>query len=428
LYGAFLDMTFIGELLMLVHRVPFPPDKGDKIRSYNQLKYLVDQGWRVHLCTLADDPADLQYVEELKKMCVSVVIEPLNSRVQKLKSVSAPLMGLPMSSRYFYNEKLQERVNAVLSQQPISAVFCFCSPMAEYLRRASVDPLLRKQSRPITYVMDLVDVDSDKWEQYANRYPAPMKWIYSLEGRLLKRYERQVTEWFDAVILVSEEEANVCRQRTGCEHKIHAVGNGVDLSYFYPNTEDKPPRNVRISFCGAMGYLPNVDAVCWFAREVLPRIRMALGDVEFWIVGGGGGDDVQKLKKLPGVRVTGRVDDVRPFVWDSDLSVAPIRIARGIQNKVLEAMAMGVAALVTPQAFEGLEAEAGRDIVVAPAEPEAFATEAIELLRNPERRQAITQSARRIVVAEYSWEGRLRVLDDLLRGNYSGEVSLQAAI
>jgi sugar transferase (PEP-CTERM/EpsH1 system associated) len=402
-------MVTRGDLLMIVHRVPYPPDKGDKIRSFNELKFLVDQGWRIHLCALVDDPADFQHAAELKKLCASVTLEPISPKLQKIKSVTAPLMGLPMSARYFYNKKLQQRVNAVLSEQPITALLCFCSPMAEYLRRASVT-----RSRQISYVMDLVDVDSDKWEQYAERHSVPMKWVYRMEGKLLHTYERQVTEWFDAVILVSDAEADVFRRRVGLPHKIHGVGNGVDLNYFTPSAEKKSNRNLRISFCGAMSYMPNIEAVTWFAHEVLPRIREALGEVEFWIVGGGAGEEVRALEKLPGVRVTGRVDDVRPFVWDSDLAVAPIRIARGIQNKVLEAMALGVAALVTPQAFEGLEAEAGRDLVVVPAESEAFAKAAIELLRDPERRQSIAGSARKMVEEKYSWEGRLQVLETLL--------------
>jgi polysaccharide biosynthesis protein PslH len=420
-------MTDRGELLMVVHRVPYPPDKGDKIRSFNQLKFLVERGWKVHLCTLADDPSDMQYAVELLKLCASVTIEPLHSKLQKIKSLSAIIMRLPMSARYFYSENLQQRVNDVLGNHPISAVLCFCSPMAEYLRRASVNPLPHGRSRHVSYIMDLVDVDSDKWGQYAEHHSAPMKWVYHLESQLLHRYERSVTDWFDAVVLVSEAEADVFRNRTGYRHKIHAVGNGVDLAYFHPADKKNIRTNTRISFCGAMNYLPNIDAVCWFAREVLPRIREELGEIEFWIVGGAAGNDVRALENLPGVRVTGRVDDVRPFVWDSDLSVAPIRIARGIQNKVLEAMAMGVATLVTPQAFEGLEAEAGRELIVSPAEPEEFAAVAIELLRDPQRRQDIARYARLMVEEKYSWEGRLQVLDDLLLGSFRDISEVQPA-
>ncbi|WP_041532309.1 TIGR03087 family PEP-CTERM/XrtA system glycosyltransferase [Pelobacter propionicus] len=409
-------MTVRGDLLMIVHRVPYPPDKGDKIRSYNQLRFLTEQGWRVHLCALADDPVDLGHVEELGRLCATVAIEPINPLFQKIRSLSAPLRGLPMSARFFYSSDLQKKVDQILSHHPVSAVLCFCGPIAEYLRRSSCTPLSQASDRQMTCVMDLVDVDSDKWEQYAQRHAVPLKWVFRLEGWLLRRYEQQITHWFDAVALVSEAEADVFRNRTGLLHKIHAVGNGVDLAYFHPSVETTGQRNLRISFCGAMGYLPNIDAVCWFAREVLPRIRETLGDVEFWIVGGGAGEEVRVLETYPGVRVTGRVADVRPFVWESDLSVAPIRIARGIQNKVLEAMAMGIATLVTPQAFEGLEVEAGRDLLVVPAEPELFAAKAIEMLRELGWRHDMALHARRAVEEKYSWSARLQALDELLRG------------
>ena len=407
-------MTTRGDLLMIVHRIPYPPDKGDKIRSFNQLKFLAQKGWRVHLCTLADDPDDLRHAEALKKYCASVFVEPLRPRLQKIRSLAAPLRGIPMSARYFYNQRLQRRVDEVLASGNVAAVLCFCSPMAEYLYRSSLRPFASAGQGGIRLVLDLVDIDSDKWQQYAASSGCPMKWIYALEGRLLHRYEQRVARDFHATLLVSDAEAETFRGRIGAEEAIYAVSNGVDLEFFHNHPPRGSTRPMRISFCGAMSYRPNVDAACWFARDVLPLIRKALGEVEFVIVGGGAGREVQALAALPGVRVTGRVEDVRGFVWESDLSVAPIMIARGIQNKVLEAMALGVPALVTPLAFEGLEAEDGRDLVVAPAEPQAFAEAAIGLLEDPARRQAITANARQVVEEKYSWEGRFKVLNEIL--------------
>ena len=409
-------MSHRGELLMLVHRIPYPPDKGDKIRSFNELRFLVDQGWRVHLCALADDPADLPYKAELAKFCESLSIEPINPKLQKLKSVTGPLLGLPMSAGYFYRRKLQRRVDEILASRPISAVLCYCSPMAEYLRRSSCFSFEQSKRNGIFCLMDLVDVDSDKWDQYAQRSSGLLRWVYRLEGKLLYRYECRVSEWFDAVVLVSAAEAAVFSHRVGAQRNIHGIGNGVDLDYFHPGQEKDENSGRRICFCGAMGYFPNIDAVIWFAREVLPRVRSALGDVEFWIVGGGAGEEVLALGHLPGVHITGRVDDVRPYVWNSELAVAPIRIARGIQNKVLEAMALGTVTLATPQAFEGLEAVAGEDLAVSPAEPAAFAAAAIELLSKPEQRIEMARRARRLMEADYSWQARLQLLDELLGG------------
>lgn len=400
---------------MIVHRIPYPPDKGEKIRSFNQLKFLAERGWNVHLCALADDRNDLRHVKELERYCSSVLVEPLHPGLQKVKSLTAPLTGRPMSARYFYNSNLQQRVDELLRSPELGAVLCFCSPMAEYLYRSRVKPLQDLDGRRrMRLVMDLVDIDSDKWQQYAGRSSFPMKWVYAAEGRLLRAYERQVAQEFDATLLVSAAEAEAFRIRTDLKGGIHAVSNGVDLEFFHTAAKEREARPLRISFCGAMSYRPNADAVDWFAREVLPLVREALGEVEFWIVGGGAGDEVKVLAELPGVRVTGRVDDVRPYVWNSDISVAPIRIARGIQNKVLEAMALGVPALVTPLAFEGLEAQAGRDLVVADAVSATFAAAVIALLRDPVRRQEIATAARQVVEANYSWNGRLRLLEELL--------------
>lgn len=410
-----MAVTSKGELLMLVHRIPYPPDKGDKIRSFNQLKYLSERGWQVHLCCLADDPEDLKYARELGNYCASVHVEPLNPKVKKAASILAPLQGTPMSVRYFYSRKLQQKVDHLLQSRDIDAVFCYCSPMAEYLYRHGPLAPAKKAAVP-RRVMDLVDVDSDKWEQYAARVSAPMKWVYRLEGSLLRRYEREVVQKFDATVLVSEAETEVFRKRIAKFPGLHAVGNGVDLDFFRPGPEKQERKTRRITFCGAMGYLPNIDAVTWFAREVLPLVSKRVGEVEFRIIGGGVGNEVWALQELEGVRVMGKVTDVRPFVWDSDISVAPVRIARGIQNKVLEAMAMGVATVVTPQAFEGLEVEAGNDVIVAPADPAAFALAVIEMLTDRKKRDAVARSGRGVVERKYSWQRRLQLLERLLSG------------
>lgn len=410
-------MDVKGDLLMLVHRVPYPPDKGDKIRSFNLLKFLAGKGWRVHLCTLADDPADLQHEKPLAEYCASVRIEPIAPKWQKIQSLSAPLQGKPLSARYFYRPQLQQAVDRILRAHQPAGVLCFCSPMAEYLFR-SQSRLLDSTERP-RLVMDLVDVDSDKWRQYAQKTSGPMKWVYEVESRLLSDYEQKVVQAFDATILVSEDEAAMLRGRTGQPEKIHGVANGVDLEYFSPAAAAQPSTGKRLVFCGAMDYFPNVDAVCWFAREVLPPLRDLVGEVEFAIVGGKPTPEVKALANLPGVRVTGRVEDVRPFVRDADLSVAPIRIARGLQNKVLEAMAMGKAVLATPEAFEGIEAMPGRDLQVAEAEPRAFAAAAAALMNDSKGRGEMGQLARRAVEQGYCWESRLEGLNTLLAAERS---------
>ncbi len=284
--------------------------------------------------------------------------------------------------------------------------------------------------------MDLVDVDSDKWTQYAVKKHWPLSWLYRLEGWLLSRYEKRVAEVFDATILVSDAEAAVFRQRTGLGEKIHGIANGVDLEYFRPNGErsavsgqrdaqelpdlpaSRPPSDGavvhRLVFCGAMDYYPNVDAVTWFAREVLPLVRETVGEVEFSIVGSNPSEEVRILASLPGITVTGRVEDVRPYVWEADISVAPIRVARGIQNKVLEAMAMGKPVVSTPEAFEGIDAEPGRDLRVCASESHGFAEALAELLRDGNLSARLGCAARERVQKAYGWGVRLERLEGLL--------------
>lgn len=417
------------ELLFLAHRIPYPPDKGDKIRSFHELQYLAERGWAVHLCALADDPGDLEYVAELERLCASVAVEPISPRGQRVRSVRGPLRGLPLSVLYFYNPRLQRRVDEVLRTRPIQTVFCFSGPMAEYLFRSAQLPAPGPRlpgipasqvsggaARP-RLVMDLVDVDSDKWKQYARRRHWPLSWVYELEGRLLAEYERRVAEAFDATTLVSLAEAAVFRSRTGLSDGIYSVGNGVDLDYFHPACRPPglptsgPP---SVVFCGAMDYFPNVDAVTWFANDVLPILQARIPRVGFSIVGARPTRQVLALESAS-VRVTGRVDDVRGYVSAAQLSVAPIRVARGIQNKVLEAMAMGRPVVATPAAFEGIEAQPGRDLVVEAPDAQRFAQAVTELLEDPKRADELGRSARVLVEGRYRWEQQLSALDRVLR-------------
>lgn len=408
-----MEMKNRGELLMIVHRVPYPPNKGDKIRSYNLLKFLVSHGWLVHLCTLADNPEDLQYIDELQKLCASVIIEPLNSKLQKIKSIGAPLTGLPMSAQYFYKKKLQKNVDDIFSNHPISAVLCFCSPMAEYIFHANPTIQRACTKRP-HLVIDFVDVDSDKWLQYAGRIHAPFRWLYLAESQLLRRYERKVARFFHASLLVSESEAQVFRQTTGIHDCVYSLGNGVDLEYFCPDPENHPAERYGIVFCGAMDYLPNIDAVCWFSREVLPLIRKKLPEACFTIVGGPPSKKVRELASLPGVKLTGRVSDVRPYVRSAALSVAPMRLGRGVQNKVLEAMAMGKAVLTTPQGFEGINATSPDHAVVTRANPLLFAESALSLLSSPHKLSTLGACARALIADRYRWPQQLQLLSKLL--------------
>ena len=416
-------------LLAIIHRIPYPPDKGDKIRSFQEIRFLVEKGWRIHLCTFIDDPADARHVAFLSSKCVTSSFVRLGKVQRYVSMIRSFICGKPLSVGAFYSKTALGYVQKVVSNYPINAVLCFSSPTAEYLFDGRIaDAKFRK-------VMDLVDVDSDKWRLYADRSLGPLRWLYALESKRLAAYEGRVVNEFDAVTLVSESEAALLKSRVREKDKVFSVPNGVDLDYFHPILVNgsNPKRDAcSLVFCGAMDYYPNVDAVVWFATEVLPKVRARLGDVEFQVVGARPAKQVLELEKHVGVKVLGRVDDVRPYVWDASISIAPLRVARGIQNKVLEAMAMAKPIVATEQAFEGIDAAPGRDLVVARDEPDAFADAIVGLWESPDKAESMGKNARKVAEDRYDWNARLEDLDKMLSDNAlydrSGKVDFGKAL
>lgn len=393
-------------LLLLVHRIPFPPNKGDKIRSYHLLKHLA-QRYHVHLGTFVDDRNDWQHVSKVKAMCGESYFAPLNARIARLRSIGALAARRALSLDYYRDADMQTWVDSVLRNNPIQRVLVFSSAMAQYA-----------ESRQLTRrVIDFVDVDSDKWMQYAARKMWPLSWLYRREGRLLLRYERQIANNFDASLFVSRPEAELFRQLApDSTHKIGFFSNGVDTDYFSPFQSLENPYEANqavMVFTGAMDYWPNIDAVQWFSRDILPSIRVEIPNAHFYIVGARPTDQVKMLANLPGVRVTGTVPDVRPYLAHAHISVAPLRIARGIQNKVLEAMAMAKSVLVSPQALEGIDAAPGREVMVAEGAAQ-FATMASHLLQ---QNNPLGSLARKKVELTYGWDNKLAVVDELLDSN-----------
>ncbi len=345
--------------------------------------------------------------EVLGQQCASIAVESF-SRWRKLACPLGVLKGTSLSVECFRNRRLQQYVDAVLATGNIAAALVVSAPMVEYLR-AAAGPL------PPVRVLDLVDVDSEKWRGYAARFSWPRNRVYSLEAGLLGRYEQRAARLFRAVLLASEAEAELFRSLGGGRDNVLGISNGVDMEYFAPQGDAATSEAGGLVFCGAMDYPPNVDAVVWFSDTVLPAIRQRLPETTFWIVGARPTRQVRALATRAGVRVTGAVTDVRPFVAGAALSVAPIRVARGLQNKVLEAMAMGKAVVATPQAFEGIEAVPGRDLAVAADEPTAFAEAVLDLLHTPQAATAMGMRARACVEQRYSWAARLAPLETLLR-------------
>lgn len=396
------------ELLFLAHRIPYPPNKGDKIRSYHVLRYL-SRHCRVHLGCFIDDGADRQHIGKVEALCASTCFIERGPRAARLRSLSGLLTGEPLSLPYYRDARLRQWVARLLGRPAVRHALAFSGPMAQYLR-APAAGALRK-------VIDFVDLDSEKWAEYAASRPWPLSPLYRREARRLLDYERAVATEFDAATFVSQAEADLFGRRAPqARQRAGVFGNGVDAAYFSPrdsHANPYPGSGPVLVFTGAMDYWPNIEAVQWFARRVLPSLRMQFPALRFYIVGARPAAPVTALARLPGVCVTGAVPDTRPYLAHAALALAPLRIARGVQNKVLEAMAMQTPVLASPQALEGIGARPGHEVLLARDQAE-FIWQAAQLLGGAADSAALGLAARARVLRDYSWERNLARLGALL--------------
>lgn len=387
-------------LLYLAHRIPYPPNKGDKIRSYHMLQFLA-RHYRIYLGAFVDTAEDWQYAQEVGRLCEGgSFLLPLHPKRARLKSLVS-LLNPPLTLPYYRNAMLQKWTQSMIEGQGIRRALAFSSAMAQYLLPYG----------KIKRVMDFVDVDSDKWAQYANSQAWPMSWVYRREGRSLLAYEKKIAAAFDTSFFVSRVELNLFAELAPeSADKLAYFNNGVDSDYFSPQQNFANPFPAEIEsivFTGAMDYWANVDAVTWFAEAILPTIRRTRPNATFYIVGAKPSAGVMKLARLAGVKVVGQVPDTRPYLAHANLCVAPLRIARGVQNKVLEGMAMQKVVVTTPQAADGIEAKAGLELMVA-ADAASFARQVIAQLGQSTPQMG--DAARQRVLSNYNWDKNLQVL------------------
>ncbi len=436
----------MSDLLFLAHRVPFPPDRGDKIRSFHVLRYLGAR-MRVHLVAFADDAADLDPPAAFTDMLASCTILP-RGKSQARAGLEALATRKPVSLTAFAAPAMQAAVARILPR--VDGIYCFSGQMAQYLPDDGA-----------RVVMDFVDMDSAKFAGFADDSRGPMRWMMRREARLLGAFEREIASRVSASLFVSEAEATLFRTG-GATGRILAVENGIDSATFDPAgkagksgqaatpshhpgegrgpvgkaavTADSPSPSMSpnwtpasagevksglvigsahadplIVFTGQMDYRPNIDAVTWFARDILPRIRTRHPTARFAIVGRAPTPAVQALAG-DAVTVTGAVDDVRGWLAAADVCVAPLKLARGIQNKVLEAMAMARPVVASAAAAEGID-HAGTIRVAADASE--FAAQVLALLDAPADAAELGLAARAQVLRRYGWDARLAPLDAL---------------
>lgn len=393
-------------VLYLVHRFPYPPDKGDRIRTWNIIRFLAAR-CRLSVATLADEPVPTEHMAALSEHCDQVHVAPLRPPGRWIRAGWSLLRGRTVTEGAFASPELSRVLHRWSREHTFDAVLVSSSGMLAYLDMPGL--------RDVSAVADLIDVDSEKWRQYATSSRGPKRLLYSLEAQRLQALEADLRPSVRAVTLVSPPEADLYRRVSAAtpDAEIHALTNGVDLDYFRPDSTPVSDASPTLVFLGAMDYRPNVDAVRWFCREVWPKLRRSRPEAAFEIVGRRPTDDVRRLADLPGVTVTGAVPDVRPHLARATAVVAPLRIARGIQNKVLEAMAASRPVVASPQALEGLEVRHGEQVLAAES-PSEWTTALSDLLSRPELQQQLGVSARRYVERHHDWNVRLAPLADLL--------------
>jgi sugar transferase (PEP-CTERM/EpsH1 system associated) len=393
------------DAVFIAHRFPYPPDKGDRIRTWNVLSHL-SRRFTLHVGCFVHEPVRPDHLERLREVARGAChLVPVHRARGLAKSLAALVTEEPLSARYLRSASMRRWVRAIAGEtRPVLAV-ASASTVATYAL----------QVEGARRVLDLVDVDSDKWLQYAATRSGPAAWVYRREAETLLRLERALIARFDASLLVTPHEVATMRTLAP-EHgaRLHCISNGVDTDYFSPlhdYSNPYPAGRRPIVMTGAMDYWPNIDAASWFAREILPQVRERERDAQFFIVGHSPAREVRDLGNLAGVTVAGAVSDTRPYIAHADVVVAPLRLARGVQNKVLEGMALARAVVTTGRVMKGILATAGRELLVAD-EVSSFADAVLEVLHGGY--PFLGERARARVVAGYSWAVQLAQLDPLI--------------
>ncbi len=388
------------KILYLVHRLPYPPNKGDKVRSYHLLKHLAARH-EVHLGTFVDDPDDEQHLPRVQALCADLHVARLSPRAAKLASLRGLLTGEALSLPYYRDAGLQAWVAETAARVGFDAVVVFSGVMAQY-----VPPGLRM-------LVDFVDVDSAKWRDYAPEHAWPLSWLYRRESTRLLAFEQRTARAAQCSFFVTDSEVALFRDLgPGEAMRLAPLGNGVDADFFAPDAARASPfsaAELPLVFTGAMDYWPNVDAVTWFVRDMLPTLRERLPTLRFHIVGRSPTPAVQALAG-PAVNVTGTVPDVRPYLQHAAAVVAPLRLARGLQNKVLEAMAMARPVVAAGSCVRAITHDVQPGLQAAD-DAQAYVQHLSVWLADAAVADAAGQRAREFVVGAYSWDAHLAALD-----------------
>ena len=388
------------KIFFACHRFPFPPNRGGKIRPFNMIRHL-SQKHEIFVASLAHTRQELDEGAGLKKYCAEIYAEVLPEKLRWLQAIRALPTTTPSSVAYFGSSRLTQRVKQAARRIAFDAVIVHCAFAAQY--GIGIPAKFR--------LMDFGDLDSGKWLDYSEWRSFPLSWGYYLEGHKLLCYERQLAAAFDYCTLTTQGELEEFK-KLEVDRPHSVIPNGVDGSYFHPDGEPAQAKAVAV-FLGRMDYYPNIDGVLDFTKRIFPLIQAAVPEVEFRIIGSNPTPAVQRLREMPGVTVTGFVPDTRPFLNYAVVSVAPLRMARGTQNKILESMAMGIPVVATSEAAKGVAAIPEQHILIGNT-PDAFARQVIGLLKDGKLRADLSKAGRERVEQAHSWPRSMDILEAIL--------------
>jgi sugar transferase (PEP-CTERM/EpsH1 system associated) len=397
------------DILFISHRIPFPPDHGGKIRAFNMIRHLA-KSHSVVVASLAESEREMQEASGLKNYCSKVIAQVVPTPIRWLQA-SRGLVGRSSSSvAYFWSSDLHKRIDKLLSGNRFDVIFVHCAFVAQYV----------SDYRDGYRILDLCDIDSAKWLDYSQWRAGPLSWGYSLEALKLRNYEKKVITNFDRCIVATPGELAEFK-KLSVEIPCAVIPNGVDSNYFHPQSNGSAGR--VIAFVGRMDYFPNVDGALYFARSIFPIVRGRVPHAELRIVGSNPTNAVRRLANMPGITVTGHVPDVRPYLADATVAVAPLRLARGTQNKILEAMAMGIPVVASVEAAKGITATPGENLLVGDT-PDTFANHVINLMQNERLRRELSEAGHKKIIRTHSWSSSMStleaILEDHIRNRHAG--------
>lgn len=388
------------KILYVCHRFPFPPKRGGKIRPFNMIRHLTASGHEVTVCSLSRAEPEAEEGRGIAPHCAAFHMGHVTAPVQWARMILRLPLTTPSSMGYFYSAELAATVRRLLAEQRFDLIFVHCSSVAQYVEHVT----------DIPKILDFGDMDSQKWLEYANYKPFPLSLGYRLEGSKMLAAEKRLARKFDLCTATTRAEWETL-DSYGTGARTDWFPNGVDAGFFKP--AELPYDADTISFIGRMDYYPNQECMARFCKDTWPLLKVRRPQMKLLIVGADPSPEMRALGGLPGVTVTGSVPDVRPFIVGSAMMVAPLAIARGTQNKILEAMAMGVPVVTSSVAAGGVDAMAGEHLLVADT-PQQLADAIERLCSDPAARQRLAEAGRARVLSHHAWAHSMKRLDDII--------------